>query len=739
MAAPVAINELSASGSLSAGAVVVVYQSNETVRTTPSAFITEAESFTRTETGAVARTPVSKMRDIISGEDFALPTNGTSDCTPAIQYALDAAVTRGGGTVWIRRNSSGNPYLLQVAGDNPYQSGRKYCLNINGNNVRLVLDEGVVLKLANGQQTDAGGAVHVLISRGRSRITITGGGRITGNTAGQTGWTGGYGQAGAGGNLIRLYSETGVSGMRDLLIEGLQLDDHFSNPIDFGFSTGTGRHARLRLRDLYSFDCGEGFQVFSADDVWIDRVQYEDASNVAVGDGIELSDVNRFYVRGCTVRSNGAGSAFDLFGARNGELRDFVVDSWADGLDVNTDGTNVPTNVIVANGVIKSCPGAGVNLKGGTFTNVRLANVIVQSAGNQGFQIAGDNIVSVGPVTLDGCEAHGCTGDGVFIKTITKLSINGGRFNGNTQHGIHWQGQVNAASASDTAELHITGVTATGNGAWGVNINSNGITGKEPTGAISNCMLLNNTSGALVISDDCIKNLNVEGITPSYDNNFVRQYDDFLGDVLADEWNTRVGTDPQCTAFAVLTNQARGLLQGITGDDAAASMAVNGVQIEGGTNWVPSTHGLVFEARARTGAITDICFFIGLTDQNSALEMPFTYSGTTLTSNATDAVGVLFDTDATTDNWKLVGVANDVDATVQDAGVAPVGGTFEIWKIVVSSTGQATFYRNGATIGSTMTGAVSTEVALCPVIAAFSRAAAQKFINVDYIDVRGLR
>jgi len=135
-------------------------------------------------------------------------------------------------------------------------------------------------------------------------------------------------------------------------------------------------------------------------------------------------------------------------------------------------------------------------------------------------------------------------------------------------------------------------------------------------------------------------------------------------------------------------------------------------------------------------AITNVCVYVGLTDQIAALEMPFTLSGTTLTSNATNAVGVLFDTAATTDDWWLVGVAANVDATQQDAGTAPTASTLETWRIDVSATGVATFYRNGTLVGSAMTGAVTASAPLTPIVAAFSRTTAVRNIDVDYIYVQ---
>jgi hypothetical protein len=216
--------------------------------------------------------------------------------------------------------------------------------------------------------------------------------------------------------------------------------------------------------------------------------------------------------------------------------------------------------------------------------------------------------------------------------------------------------------------------------------------------------------------------------------------DDFLGEEIDGyKWQSLIGTDAECRQAVVLSDQIGGVVRLTTGDDAAASMAVNGTQLQSRLNWKAEQGGLVCEFRLAIDTITTVCVFLGLTDQVSALEMPFTLSGTTLTSNASNAVGVLFDTDATTDDWWLVGVAADVDATKQDSAVAPTAGTFETWRIELSATGAATFYRNGSVIGSAMTGAVTASAGLTPVVAAFSRTTSSRNIDVDEVLVQAQR
>jgi hypothetical protein len=108
-------------------------------------------------------------------------------------------------------------------------------------------------------------------------------------------------------------------------------------------------------------------------------------------------------------------------------------------------------------------------------------------------------------------------------------------------------------------------------------------------------------------------------------------------------------------------------------------------------------------------------------------------SANTLTSNASDAVGFMFDTSMTDDNWWLVGVDTDVDATHQDTGFAPVAATYETLRVEVGADGGAVFFRNGLQVGTKMAAAITPGTDITPVVAIFPRTTAVKTIDIDYI------
>lgn len=228
--------------------------------------------------------------------------------------------------------------------------------------------------------------------------------------------------------------------------------------------------------------------------------------------------------------------------------------------------------------------------------------------------------------------------------------------------------------------------------------------------------------------------LNNRLITPKM-KNVVRFQDDFLGDVLADQWAVVEGADTG-TSDAVVTSGIGGTLVLTTGDSATVTYAGNGIQVTHGAfyNWKAANGGLRFATRLKISAITTVAFFVGFTDLGT-FEAPIESAGSanTITTNATDAVGFMFDTRMSTDNIWCVGVADDTDATAINSGTAPVADTYIDLEVAIDEDGVALFYINGDAVGR-MTGAVTTTVGLTPTIAAASLVAATRTVTVDYVE-----
>lgn len=214
-------------------------------------------------------------------------------------------------------------------------------------------------------------------------------------------------------------------------------------------------------------------------------------------------------------------------------------------------------------------------------------------------------------------------------------------------------------------------------------------------------------------------------------------HDDFTSDAVDAGWNVVEGTDSATSVHALDADDPNGVLVFTTGD-AGTGLAADMIQLTRDLHWRAADGGLEIEARFSLSAITTCYVFLGFTDVVT-LEGPIVSaaSGNTLTSNASDAVGIMFDTRMTDDKWWLVGVDTDVDATAQNSTYAPVAATYETWKIAVSSAGVATFYRNGTLVGTAMAASVTPSIALTPTFAVSKTSvAASMTANLDYISVR---
>lgn len=219
----------------------------------------------------------------------------------------------------------------------------------------------------------------------------------------------------------------------------------------------------------------------------------------------------------------------------------------------------------------------------------------------------------------------------------------------------------------------------------------------------------------------------------------VEVYDDFVGDTLdANLWTATAATG--ATAFAIAV-AAGGTIAGVSGDDDNEVSEIAGEIIH-----LPS-QGIAFEARVKLSAITAVGAYIGLTDAKTegGTALPFGLVTATLTSTATDAVGFLFDTDATTDEWFAVGVANDVDATHATLGVAPTAATYQRFRVEVDTSGNAVLkIMDDAQPGSVLfqkylAGAVTAGTLLCPYIGVGTRTAGSaRTMTADYIRCRTL-
>lgn len=201
-------------------------------------------------------------------------------------------------------------------------------------------------------------------------------------------------------------------------------------------------------------------------------------------------------------------------------------------------------------------------------------------------------------------------------------------------------------------------------------------------------------------------------------------FDHFLGDVLADQWAP--SGDNGGTEAITVASGGTVTLTTSTADDDRSILASE-------LNWKSSKNCGMF-AKVKVDAITTVGMFIGFNDAKTEANdlLPFGYATATLTDTATDAVGWLFDTDATNDYWCMVNTKNGTDA-VQETTTAPVAATYAVLGVTLDTSGNATFWYNGEAVGYKAS-AITTTVALTPFFGLISRAgSAARVMSVDYV------
>jgi hypothetical protein len=222
------------------------------------------------------------------------------------------------------------------------------------------------------------------------------------------------------------------------------------------------------------------------------------------------------------------------------------------------------------------------------------------------------------------------------------------------------------------------------------------------------------------------------------DTAVVKYFTDFLGDALEDELLAGVGSG---TGNAVAISIGAYGRAEIKTSSADAAIGANGSSLGlGALNWKANQGGLMMETRIQIDAITDVMVFIGFTDTlGSTVEAPIFRVAGDIDSDATDACGVLFDTDGTTDEWCHGGVANGTDTVPAYSGTAPTAATWHKVRVEVSAAGAVQGFIDDVAIGAPVAAAVTATVALVPQIFVANRGGAARNVLVDYLYVQGNR
>lgn len=263
-----------------------------------------------------------------------------------------------------------------------------------------------------------------------------------------------------------------------------------------------------------------------------------------------------------------------------------------------------------------------------------------------------------------------------------------------------------------------------------VNINQNGdTTAAFPSGTTAFASNVN-AKVPLVLDD-------TSGAFFNY-KSYIQLYDDFMGDVLEDAWSGAKGSDAQAVV-PTINAQAGGVVRLVAGDTVTVAESLS--SLTHGLNWKANQGGLYMAARVKlVTSVADVCVNVGFTDAlaTGTLEEPITISGTTITTNATDAAVFVYDTAQTNDNWHCQGVAGDTDTAIANTGIGLTADAWVLLEVKIDTSGTASFFINGQLV-HTVASAVTATVALTPIVTVMARTTASKTVDVDYIFVAAQR
>jgi len=244
----------------------------------------------------------------------------------------------------------------------------------------------------------------------------------------------------------------------------------------------------------------------------------------------------------------------------------------------------------------------------------------------------------------------------------------------------------------------------------------------------------------------------------------VALFDDFLGDLVADEWAAVEGSDTGTNAGLVTgTNGVYRITDSVTVAGTAPDVRVGALtqglfkqwKANQGAGSMKTSRRLRLSARVKLESVTRTAdagrthAFIGFSDSGGG-EFPVFDTGAGMISQAADAVGFVFSPGGDT-GWSLVAAKSTAgdsgdQLVVAGASYGPVANTYTTLEVEVRSGnsdtgGTAHFWIDGKKVG-TISSPVGSAVALTPWLGAAGQDTgntAGKFFDIDYVAVSGDR
>lgn len=236
----------------------------------------------------------------------------------------------------------------------------------------------------------------------------------------------------------------------------------------------------------------------------------------------------------------------------------------------------------------------------------------------------------------------------------------------------------------------------------------------------------------------------------------VALFDDFLGDVIADQWafvhgDTGTG-DTVGTGITSATNGVYRLQSQVTPKNVSTeNLALTGgviKQWKGNQGKGGRPGYLHMAARVKLESVSTTAkrqhVFIGFGDSGGA-EFPLYDTGGGIISNASNLLGFAFSPDGSTltaGKWSIVGTKDNADQS-DSSGVTPTANTYDELEITLTqspddSGGVAHFSINGVSVGQIVE-PVSMTTALTPWLGFWPQDTGARFMDIDYVAIAGAR
>jgi len=425
----------------------------------------------------------------VGGYDENGVAAGVADKTEQIQAAVNVCAGSGGEVVLRRRFS---PY--NVIGKVPnivYPSTQKGAIELKSN-MKFVIERGCVLRKADGAQTDAGGSVTLLYGDTINNITITGGGEIDGNTAGQPGWTGGYSQVGANGAGIFIAATNATKAMinGNIIVEDLDIYDHFS------LATQVKNALNTEFRNIRFWAVGEGIEFSQCRDLKAYNIYGDGVSEVSVGDGFETSGCIGVVADGINLQNWPTGSAIDVYSSNNVVVSNFIIkNTVVDGNGIGSGGSSDTTyadNLLFANGYIYNCALGGLQADGYS----RYQNVTFDSCTIGIMSVANPRPSAYSnPLEISGCTfKNRPTAQGVLMADSRPVIVRNCTFY-DLLDGVRVSGSANNLAP----ELTVTGCTFMWMARWGINFDAQGQSAFQPISLLEGNTFRDNTNPGITL------------------------------------------------------------------------------------------------------------------------------------------------------------------------------------------------------------------------------------------------